>query len=164
MSGQNQVIENQIKENILLIENEISIICAEKNSKIIKEQISQLSDNDGGVCRLNMWRLKQKLCPRNIEPPMAKKGPNGDLISNPPELKQLYVDTYKHRLRHRVIKPGYEQLESLKNFLFNVRLSLSKTRKSDPWTKDQLINVLQSLKTGKSCDALGYSNELFKPK
>ena len=94
---------------------------------------------------------------------MAKRSAGGDLISNPVTLKQLYADTYKDRLRHRVIRPGYEELESLKKFLFNLRLSLSKTRKSEPWSKAQLLKVLGSLKSGKSCDALGYSNELFKP-
>ena len=47
--------------------------------------------------------------------------------------------------------------------MFNIRLSLSKTRKSEPWTKPQLVKVIKSLKTGKSSNALGYSNELFKP-
>ena len=56
-----------------------------------------------------------------------------------------------------------EQLEQLKCFLFNLRLSFSKTVKSEPRNKSQLMKVLKSLKSGKSCDALGYSNELFKP-
>ena len=94
---------------------------------------------------------------------MAKRSAEGDLVSNPVILKQLYSDTYKHRLRHRVIKPDYEELETLKKYLFNLRLSLSQTRKSEPWTKTQLLKVLGSLKSGKSCDALGFSNELFKP-
>ena len=110
-----------------------------------------------------MWRLKNKLCPRNIDPPMAKKDLKGQLVSEPEKLKQLYADTYKHRLRHRDIRPEYKQLEGLRNYLFEIRLSLSKTRQSEPWTKPQLIKVLKSLKPGKSCDALGYSNKLFKP-
>ena len=114
------------------------------------------------MCRLNMWRLKQKLCPRSIDPPMAKQNNSRELISNPVLLKQLYADTYKDRLRHRIIRPGYEEIETSRNFLFNMRLSLSKTRHSEPWTKSQLITVLKSLKKGKSCDALGFSNELFK--
>ena len=129
----------------------------------MKEHFAELSSNDDQVCRLNMWKLKRKLCPRNIEPPMAKKDANGQLVSNPVKLKQLYADTYKHRLRHRDIRPDYQHLESLRNFLFNIRLSLSKQQKSEPWSKSQLIKVLKSLKSGKSCDALGYSNELFKP-
>ena len=61
------------------------------------------------------------------------------------------------------MRPGYEELESLKTFLFNVRLSLSKTRKSAHWSQAQLMKVLKSLKTGKSSDALGFINEMFKP-
>ena len=145
-----------IEKNIEIIEKEISTICAEKNSILVEKHLSEISNDDEHVSRLNMWRLKQKICPRNIDPPMAKKAANGDLISNPDELKNLYVDTYKYRLRHRTIQPGLEEIERIKNYLFNIRLSLSKTRKSAPWSTNQLIKVLESLKSGKSCDALGF--------
>ena len=108
---ENQQVRNKIEQNIDIIENEISLICSEKNSKIVKEHLAELSNNEDQVCRLNMWRLKQKLCPRNVDPPMAKKDVNGELVSEPGKLKQLYANTYKHRLRHRVIQPEYEQLE-----------------------------------------------------
>ena len=94
---------------------------------------------------------------------MAKKNSDGFLVSDPDSLKQLYVETYKQRLKHRIMRPGYEDLEHLKSFLFNKRLSLSKRIKSEPWTPSQLMKVLKSLKAGKSCDALGYTNEMFKP-
>ena len=42
---------------------------------------------------------------------MAKIDANGDLISNREDLKLLYADTYKERLKHRAIKPNYEQLK-----------------------------------------------------
>ena len=156
-------VENRIKDNIDKIEEEIYKICSDRNSKIVKDHISELSNEEGHVFRPNMWRLKQKLCPKNNDPPMAKKDVNGKLISNPEKLRLLYLETYKQRLRHREIQPDYKELEILKNYLFNIRLSLSKTRKSKPWSKQQLYKVLKSLKPGKSCDALGYSNELFKP-
>ena len=35
---------------------------------------------------------------------MAKRNSQGQLVSNPAVLKQLYADTYKHRLRSREIK------------------------------------------------------------
>ena len=53
---------------------------------------------------------------------MAKKAANGDLISSPDALKNLYVDTYKYRLRHRKFQPGFEEIEKIKNYLFNIRL------------------------------------------
>ena len=122
ISGLNQNSEKEITQNIQLIENEISKICSEQNCKIVKQHFAELSSNDGQVSRLNMWKLKRKLCPRTIEPPMAKKDANGKLVSNPAKLKQLYADTYEHRLRHRTIRPEYKQLENLKNFLFEINL------------------------------------------
>ena len=157
------VILGNIKEKIKVIENEISLRCSEKNVSIVKHHIEELSNGEDQVCRLNMWRLKNKLCPRNSDPPMAKKNSDGFLVSDPDSLKQLYVETYKQRLKHRIMRPGYEDLEHLKSFLFNIRLSLSKRIKSEPWTPSQLMKVLKSLKAGKSCDALGYTNEMFKP-
>ena len=61
------------------------------------------------------------------------------------------------------MRPGLEFLEFIKKLLFQLRYYLSKKNPSKPWTKDQLMTVLKSLKTGKSADALGFSNELFKP-
>ena len=101
----------------------------------------EFSSDGNQVSRLKMWTLKSKLCPENIEPQMAKRDQNGDLVSNPEALRKLYVNTYKDRLQHRIVRPGYENLELLKTFLFNLRLSYSKTVKSQPWSKGQLVKV-----------------------
>ena len=51
----------------------------------------------------------------------------------------------------------------LKEELFNQRIRIAKTRKSKPWTINQLKQVLKHLKSGKSRDPHGLINELFKP-
>ena len=43
-------------------------------------------------------------------------------------------------------------------------MKLASQNKTDDWTMDDLGTVLKDLKTNKSRDALGYLNELFKPK
>ena len=106
--GQNTEFDEKIKENIRKIEEEISRICSGINSKIVKAHIEELTSGGDAselnrVNRLNMWRLKQRICPKNIEPPMAKKDADGKLISNPEKLKTLYLQTYQDRLRHRKI-------------------------------------------------------------
>ena len=110
-----------------------------------------------------MWKLKQKIIPKRNEVPTAKKNTNGQLVTNPKELKELYFQTYKERLSHRSIRPGLEFLEFLKGLLFQLRLFLSKKNQSNPWTKDEFLEVLKSLKGGKYADAFGFSYELFKP-
>ena len=63
---------------------------------------------------------------------------------------QLYLDTYKHRLRHRPIKGEYKKLKILKEELYAKRLKIAMNRKSEPWKIPQLKQVLNGLKTGKS--------------
>ena len=45
---------------------------------------------------------------------MAKRDSHGNLITAPNSLKSLYIGTYQHRLRHRVIETKYEEIQSLK--------------------------------------------------
>ena len=47
---------------------------------------------------------KQKFLPRPLDPPMAKIDESGLLITSPNLIKELYLKTYKHRLRSRQIK------------------------------------------------------------
>ena len=111
-----------------------------------------------------MWKVKKKICPKNeVSPPIAKLDQFGNLVTNQEQLKSLYVDTYKDRLRHRDMKPSISYLRHLKDFLFNERFELSKLRKSMDWTPDNLLKIQKSLKTRKSADPSGLINELFKP-
>ena len=93
-----------------------------------------------------MWKLKQKIFPKNNDKPTAKKNSDGELVTGSENLKHLYVQTYKSRLAHCTIKPGLEDLEYLKKLLFKLRLVSSKKKKSVPWTREQLLKVLKSLK------------------
>ena len=58
---------------------------------------------------------------------------------------------------------GYEELKSLKEELCMKRIEVSKQNKSKPWTIEDLIEILSSLKNGKSRDPYGLVNEIFKP-
>ena len=82
---------------------------------------------------------------------------------NKAELKSLYVDTYKHCLRHRDMKPSFSYLRELKDYLFEDGVELSKLRKTPSWTEEDLWKVQKSLKLRKYADPVGLINELFKP-
>ena len=70
---------------------------------------------------------------------------------------------YKDRLRHRTVKPEYSQMKDHKEYLFNLRIKLSKTRKTQPWTEADLMKVFKQLKVNKATDPVGLVTELFKP-
>ena len=65
---------------------------------------------------------------------MAKRDKYGNLITAPNSLKNLYLNTYKERLNHRVMESNYKELEILKTELWNLRFKRLRQKVSDPWT------------------------------
>ena len=111
-----------------------------------------------------MWKVKQKVCPKNGQSvPVAKLDEHGNLVCNRIQLQQLYIRVYKDRLRHRTVLPEYTQMKEHKEYLYNLRLKLSKTRKSPDWTPSDMKKVMKKLKVNKATDPVGLVNELFKP-
>ena len=55
-----------------------------------------------------------------------------------------------------------ENFEKVCNELCELRVKLSKHKKSEPWTIDELKTVLKQLENDKSRDAEGFANEIFK--
>ena len=87
----------------------------------------------------------------------------GELITEQSQLKNLYTEVYKSRLRNREIRSDYIYLKDLKNQLFGLRLNLAKLRKSESWKHSDLLKVTKNLKKNKAADPKGFVNELFKP-
>ena len=153
-------IENEHRETEKIIADE----SAESNRKLVMENFEALSSTDGTVNTNGMWKLKKKVFPKHVNPlPVCKKKFQGQIISNPEELKTLYMETYKHRLRQRPISRDLENLKNLKEKLFKQRLRLCKLRKSPAWGAKDLKKVLKNLKTNKARDPKGLINDLFKP-
>ena len=145
------------------VEKEIADINAEQNFKFIKEQVGHLVDDTENLNSIKMWKLKKKLCPLKSEQPVAKKNLSGELVTKPTKLKELYENTYKNRLSHRVMKPELLEMYNLKMYLFKMRLEVSKNVKTEKWTSENLLNVLKALKKNKSADPDGLIYELFRP-
>ena len=106
---------DEIKTKLKESDVQISEISARQNFERMKEHISSLRNNSDSLNPIKMWELKKKLLKNVGDPPSAKLNESKQLITEPDLLKDLYVSTYKHRLIKRIIEPGYEQLEDLKN-------------------------------------------------
>ena len=94
----------QAKEKLKHIEEMLIEETAAKNAAIVKEYTEDLETVDGRFCNLGFWKLKRKLCPIAEDPPMAKRNKSGNIVTAPEAIKDLYVDTYKDRLRNRDMK------------------------------------------------------------
>ena len=112
-------------------------MCATRNAATVKEYINSVQ-LDGNFSQLKLWKLKQKLCPKTCDPPMAKKDENGTLITAPNTLKSLYVRTYQNRLKNREMKDELMDIYFLKEELWRSRLVELRRLRSAPWNKIQL--------------------------
>ena len=77
------------------------------------------------------------------------------------ELKKLYLETFKYRLRQRPTQPGFENILKDQKELFDLRIELAKEIKTKPWEMVDLDNAIKSLKTGKCRDPEGIIREVF---
>ena len=152
-----------LSQHIYDIDEDIAKKMSERNASEVKEYISELNTFDGKFSQIGLWKLKNKLCPKSSDPPMAKKDEFGNLVTTPSLLKQLYLDHYKYRLRHRKMEDKYEDIHILKNELWSCRLRNLRKKVTAPWTINQLDKALKSLKNNQSRDPLGMISELFKP-
>ena len=98
-----------------------------------------------------------------IKPPLtiAKRNVCGQLITNPRELKKVYLDHFIFRMRDRPILPGMEQYQNYVEIKFQEILRKTKDVSVPDWTMQDLDRVLNKLKISQSPDRMNLVNELF---
>ena len=153
-----QVAESKLLELEEVIANELGTI----NAEAVKEYVDGMETLDGNFSQLGLWKLKQKLCPQRTDPPMAKLDMTGNLVTTTEGLKNLYLETYKNRLKHRQMNEKYMDIYFLKCELWQSRLQNMRKIRTKNWNMKQLEAVLKSLKNNISMDPNGMVNETFK--
>ena len=93
--------------------------------------------------------------------PAAKKNLNGQIITNPSELKTIYREHFVFRVRKRPILPGMEKYQENVENNFKKILNETKTNTFPDWSMQDLEKVLKSLKINQSQDTMCLVNELF---
>ena len=156
-AAERHVHEDRLQE----IEERISMECENKHYAKIREQLENISNENGTTNNTAVWRLRRKIFPKPVEQLTAKKDHKGNLVSSADALKEIYINGYIERLKHREIVPELLRLKSLREELFQQRLELSKLNKSPEWTMEDLEKVLCHLKEKKATDPTGLVNELF---
>ena len=127
------------EEEIVRLEALVAEKCQDTNRQKVVDNFCDLGGNDGNLQHQGIWKIKRKVFPK-IKPslPVGKKNIKNQLITNPEELKKLYLDTFKYRLRHRPVQPGFESLLDDLEELFKERLDMSKNVKTKDWTMEDL--------------------------
>ena len=152
---------HKLEDEIQTIETQISEEHKTKQLQVLQEHLNAITDSEGRVSPAGAWKLRRKICRKPLEQLCAKLDKDGNLVTHPEKLKDIYLEAYVDRLKHREIIPELQNLKNIREELFHQRLQQAKLKKSPPWTMSQLEAVLSKLKSGKATDPLGLVNELF---
>ena len=107
-------------------------------------------DSEGGGLNVsNMWKLKNKITPKVSDVPTAMKCSDGRLITLKRDIQKETMNYYSHVLRNRDIKTGLEDHKKEKEELCALRLEYTKSVKTPPWTKKQIVRAMKGLKARK---------------
>ena len=145
-----------------LIDRQISEIEALENRNKILQNLKYYSDNPENINMSKMWKILKKIWPKQTSNQVAKKNHKGKIVSASNELKSLLSKEYKERLRIRPIRPDMKNVLKQKNEIFQMKMKLTETIKSQDWTLHDLDEALANLKNNKARDYEGFSNEIFK--
>ena len=97
--------------------------------------------NLNGSGRKALWEVLRRKYPKcSPSVPVGEKDKFGNIVTNHEGLKNLYLKTYLHRLRNRPIKEEYEEMKKFKDELFDIRLKLASSNKSNGWFRNLFSN------------------------
>ena len=142
LNSNNEIEKTEAEEKLKETEKCLTEKFSAKFAEIIKEQTKQIGTLEGKFSQVGFWKIKKKLCPQGADPPMAKLNEKGLLITSPNLLKDLYLRTYKHRLRQREMKEEYMDIFFLKNELWESRMKELIGIKSEEWSLADLMKIL----------------------
>ena len=97
-----KAIHEENEEEVERTEEKMAEYEAMKNMEELMFNINELKRSNGN--QASIWKLKKKMFPKNKSSlPVAKRNRAGKIITNVEELKEVYLQHYKHRMRNRPI-------------------------------------------------------------
>ena len=86
----------------------------------------------------------------------------GTLLTSSKSIEERALEVYINRLKPNKIEDHLISYEETENKLCALRLKSTKTKVTEPWNMEDINQAIKDLDNGKSRDALGHANELFK--
>ena len=153
--------DDESKAKMKIVEKEIADK-AEQNYIKIKDELEKINPNGDGINAKQLWKLKRKMCPKSQDAPSAMLDKSGNLLTSDQALQKRALEVFEDRLKGNEMEPHLKDLELDINTLCEIRVNTTKYNKTEPWSMDELKDVLKHLENDKCRDPEGYSNELFK--
>ena len=112
-----------MKDSLDSLEIKISKLVSKDNRDKLYENFQKLDQTEGENFSHGLWTIKNKEFPKITSSfPAAKVDANGRRVTDPNGIKDLYLDTFCHRMRHRPIKDENAELFELQKELCEKRL------------------------------------------
>ena len=81
------------------IEDQLANKNFEKNRQMIIDQVGGMVDNGCNLSRIKMWKVKQRVCPKqDVAYPVAKINKDGQMVSGKKELTKLFEELFDKHL------------------------------------------------------------------
>ena len=145
------------------VSSSIAEMEAAGNREKILKNFKYYSENPENIQMQKMWKILKNLCPRvKSTLPSAKRNHKGKVFSGQKDLTNLLGKEYKNRLRTRPVRQDFKPTKERRKRIFDMKIRLSLSKESAPWTMKDLEVALGDLKYNKSRDFEGYVNEIFK--
>ena len=150
----NEEYLNKLEENI------VNIMEKEETNKA--QLFKKFCDESSSINITEMWKLKKTIWPNKKESlPTGKFNNQGQIVTDPEELKDLYLNEFKERLRIRPSHPDFIEIHKIKESIFIQNMDKAKAKVTSDWTMKDLEQVLTEIRKGKSRDTEGISREIF---
>ena len=149
------------KKKLEEVELEMPKLYSEDMYSKIQEELKGINSEDGGWNPGYLWKLRNKLHPRPIDPQRAMENADGVLLTDQIEIEKEALNHFDRLFKDLPMNMDYLEVKRGKENLLKTRLKQCAENKTDPWTMDEMEAALKSLKNGTSRDPFGYPNELF---
>ena len=121
-----------------------------------------MDPNGDGISAKQLWKLKRKMRPKSQDAQSAILDKSGNLLTSDKSLQKRALEVFEEGLKGNQMEEHLKDLEHDKNTLCEIRVNITKSNKTEPWSMKDLMDVLKYLKNDKCRDPGGYGNELFK--
>ena len=149
------------EEELHKLEVEIATIIEKEETNKAK-LFTKFCNESSSINITEMWKLKKTIWPNKKESlPTGKLNNKGRIVTDSEELKELYLNEFKERLRSRPSHPEFKEIHDLKDSIFQLTIEKAKSILSNDWTMQDLEIVLKEIKKGKSRDSEGISRDIF---
>ena len=93
------ILDENEEDELIKIESLITDACQDANRNKVIDNFKDIDGINGNLSHQGVWKIKNKYFPKiKLTLPVAKKFLKNQLITNPEELKNLYLDTLRYRL------------------------------------------------------------------